>query len=155
MGGYYLYKWLNGGEEPEKSEMPLLRSGSIGESLNSLTGGRLTGFMESARAEKDKGDTLGVGDQASDDTTPSQTPVSAKAKEKPGQQSNVQPGPRAGQQKSPQAANTSKPQQSPAAAVNAPVSKVTKATGVDGKAKTVTNATGVVKGGLSGATGLG
>jgi hypothetical protein len=134
LGGYYLLKWLNGTSDSQGGEAkPLLSSGSIGDSLNSLTGGRLTGFMDSAKAERAKGDISGYSDEHTKPKPPAE-------KEKSSQQ------------------NASKQQQSVGPAVsasNSSVQKATKATGIDSKVRTTTNTTGVVKGRLSGATGLG
>ena len=139
LGGYYLLKWLNGPSNGEGEEAkPLLSSGSIGDSLNSLTGGKLTGFMDNAKAERAKGDISGFSDEH---TKPEAPP------EKKGSQQNANAS-----------AQQSKKQASVGTAVSAPaanVQKATKATGIDSKAETFTNATGVVKGGLTGATGLG
>lgn len=53
LGGYHLLRWANGdknndsgGQAPEGS--------AIGDKLNSLTGGKLTGFMENARGQNAK-----------------------------------------------------------------------------------------------------
>jgi len=41
----------------------LLSSGSIGDSINNFTGGRLTGFMNSAKQQASKGDISGFSDE--------------------------------------------------------------------------------------------
>ena len=139
LGGYYLLKWLNGSSNSEGEEAkPLLSSGSIGDSLNSLTGGKLTGFMDSAKAERAKGDISGF----SDEHTKPQPPPEEKSSQQNANASTQQ----------------SKKQPSVGTAVSAPAANVqqaTKATGIESKSKKLTNATGVVKSGLSGATGLG
>lgn len=61
LGGYYLLQWGNsasGGEGGKASD-----GQAIGDRLNSLTGGRLSGLMSNARAEEAKGDISGYGDQ--------------------------------------------------------------------------------------------
>jgi len=58
LGGYYILSWGNSagdGKAPEGQ--------AIGDKLNNLVGGRLSGFMSSARAEEAKGDISGFGDQ--------------------------------------------------------------------------------------------
>jgi hypothetical protein len=62
LGGYYLLRWANGdskeGENGEASE-----GNAIGDKLNSLTGGRLTGFMEDARGQNAKKSIEGYSDR--------------------------------------------------------------------------------------------
>jgi hypothetical protein len=139
LGGYYLLKWLNGSSSGEGEEAkPLLSSGSIGDSLNSLTGGKLTGFMDNAKAERAKGDITGFSDE--------------HLKRQP------LPEKKSDQQNASASTQQSKKQPSVGTAVSAPAANVqqaTKATGIESKAKKLTNATGVVKGGIAGATGLG
>ncbi len=134
VGGYHLLQWINGGSDIEAAKSkPLLSSGSIGESLNLLAGGRLDGFMENAKANKAKSD---IRDFSDEHAPPKRPPK----KEKSSSQTH------------------SKQQQGAFRRASISASSVqdaTKGTGVDGKVKTATNATGVVKGGLSGATGLG
>ncbi|WPH02084.1 Hypothetical protein R9X50_00493900 [Acrodontium crateriforme] len=61
LGGYYIIKWANGGFSTEGAkEAP--PGQAIGDRLNSLTGGRLSGFMDSARDERAKGDISGFND---------------------------------------------------------------------------------------------
>lgn len=62
LGGYYILKWANGAESKEGSSPPAEGS-SIGDSLSRLTGGRLDGFMEGARAQNAKKDISGYGDR--------------------------------------------------------------------------------------------
>jgi hypothetical protein len=61
LGGYYALKWANGESEPSKNS----ESGgaTIGDRLNSLSGGRLTGFMSAAKKEESKKDIKGYGDE--------------------------------------------------------------------------------------------
>ena len=156
LGGYYLIKWLNGSTDAEGQEgegVPLLSSGSIGDSLNSLTGGRLTGFMQSAKAEKAKGDISGFSDE--------NTPPSTEKKKVGSNHMNIDRSAQSSVNASKAQKMPAKPQQqSVGSGVNSPnptaaVQKATKSTGVEGKVKTATNATGMVKGGSSGATDLG
>jgi hypothetical protein len=156
LGGYYLLKWLNGSSYPDGGEAkPLLSSGSIGDSLNSLTGGRLTGFMESASAEKTKGEITGISDEHTPPTPPK--PPSAEKSKVGSTQLTNQPSPNVSKA---QKAPVQQQQQGVGHSPNTPnttasVQRATKAAGVDGKVKTVANATGVVKGGVGGASGLG
>lgn len=112
-----------------------------------MTGGRLTGFMDSAKAERAKGDISGYSDEHTKPEQPSEEKSSQKG-------ANAKTNSDASSQQS-------KEQQSVGTAVRAPAAnvekatKATKATGIDNEAKTLTNTTGVVKGGLTGATGLG
>lgn len=171
LGGYHLIKWINGGdEESAKEGQPLLESGSIGDSLNALTGGRLTGFIHEAKAEKAKDDITGFSDEYNKPQPPpetkkpaQQTPASGKKSSQ--QNGATQPQVAASEKKGAQQ-NTSPQQQQPkqqlqstaGQAVASPASnvqKATKATGIENKVRTATSATGVVKGGLSGATSLG
>ena len=117
-GGYYILRWANG----DKKDQPAPEGGAIGDKLNNLTGGRLTGFMSAAKDERAKNDISGYNDEH---TKPDYK------KEKP--QANGDP----------------------TKDVQDGVGKATKATGVDGVKSTADGATGTVKGGLSGATGLG
>jgi MFS superfamily sulfate permease-like transporter len=65
LGGYYILKWANSEGDSKKSD----DSGpTIGDRLNSLSGGRLSGFMSSARAEEAKKNISGY----NDDNTPAQ-----------------------------------------------------------------------------------
>lgn len=129
LGGYYILKWANGDKGDEKAP----EGGSVGDKLNSLTGGRLTGLMDSAKDEQAKGDISGFNDKH---TKPApaqhkQQPNGSAHKEKPEHHEKAQKE------------------------VGNAASKATKATGVDSAHKQAANATGTVKGGLSGATGLG
>ena len=141
MGGYYLLRWLNGTTDADGKEgKPLLASGSIGDSLNSLTGGRLTGFMNQAKAKRAREDITGFSDE---DTRP-KPPVSEKVKSS--SQPNGSSPPRQKRQQSVDPSDG--PSKSP------DIQKVTKVGGVSNAPKTATNTAAVAKGGLSGATGL-
>ncbi|KAK5677407.1 hypothetical protein LTS10_009977 [Elasticomyces elasticus] len=59
LGGYYILNWANGDKEGE----PAPPGGAVGDKLNSLTGGRLTGFMQSAKDERAKGGIEGYNDE--------------------------------------------------------------------------------------------
>ena len=64
LGGYYLLSWGNSaGGSGEEGSGKAPEGQAIGDKLNSLVGGRLSGFMSSARAEEAKGDISGFGDQ--------------------------------------------------------------------------------------------
>ncbi|TKA61960.1 hypothetical protein B0A55_11838 [Friedmanniomyces simplex] len=129
LGGFYILKWANG----DKAGEPAPEGGAIGDKLNSLTGGRLTGFMDAAKGERAKGDIEGFNDQHT------------KPKHESGEKEK-KPAPHHAQTN-----GTAEPHKE----VGDVASKATKATGVDGAKNTAANATGTVKGGLSGATGLG
>ncbi|KAK4543050.1 hypothetical protein LTR36_005827 [Oleoguttula mirabilis] len=133
LGGYYILKWANGDSGAKDKDGQPSQGGAIGDKLNSLTGGRLTGFMDAAKKERSKGDISGYGDQY------------------------TKPDAGGGQEKKPQSNGTAHKNAAHGAQkeVGDAAHKATKATGVDGAHKTAANATGTVKGGLSGATGLG
>ena len=62
LGGYHILKWANGdsqGGEPKQAP----EGGAIGDHLDRLTGGRLSGFMEGARSQTAKKDISGYNDQ--------------------------------------------------------------------------------------------
>lgn len=62
LGGYHILKWANGdsqGGEPKQAA----EGGAIGDHLNRLTGGRLSGFMEGARSQTAKKDISGYNDR--------------------------------------------------------------------------------------------
>src|ERR1700761_7649915 len=112
LGGYYILKWANS-QPGQPDEKPLLGSGSIGDSINNLTGGKLTGFMDAAKAERAKGDISGF----SDEHTKPKPPPEKNEQQPNGGIDNAQ--------------------------------NASKATGVDKRAATPTNA---VKGGVGGLT---
>ena len=155
LGGYYVLRWLNGytNTNEEADGKPLLASGSIGDSLNALTGGRLTGFMETSRAEKAKGDISGFSDE---NTPPRKLSSSRSTKEKVesskarlenrslGKSQKAQ-----GQQPQPQHCTADVPNPT------APAQKAMKGAGVEGKVKTAASTAGAAKGVVSGATWLG
>ncbi|KAI7347143.1 hypothetical protein D0864_03716 [Hortaea werneckii] len=64
LGGYYILSWGNSaGGSGEEGSGKAPEGQAIGDKLNNLVGGRLSGFMSSARAEEAKGDISGFGDQ--------------------------------------------------------------------------------------------
>ncbi|KAK6439481.1 hypothetical protein LTR95_004314 [Oleoguttula sp. CCFEE 5521] len=63
LGGYYILKWANGGGSDDKKSDDAPAGPTIGDRLNGFTGGRLTGFMDSAKAQQATGDIKGYGDQ--------------------------------------------------------------------------------------------
>lgn len=144
LGGYYILKWANNrGDTAE--EKPLLSSGSIGDSINNLTGGKLSGFMDSAKKERSKGDISGYNDE---NTEPN------AAEKKDGQKGHANGGPQQPQQqqksqKQSVGGSALSPQQPSSTA-----HKATKATGVESSAKKSANATSAVKAGVGGVTGL-
>ncbi|KAM3417637.1 hypothetical protein BST61_g5873 [Cercospora zeina] len=61
LGGYYILKWANGDSQGEPKQAPAGQA--IGDKLDRLTGGRLSGFMESARSQNAKKDISGYNDE--------------------------------------------------------------------------------------------
>lgn len=121
LGGYHILKWANGSD----GDKPAPEGGAIGDKLNSLTGGRLTGFMDGAKEARSKTDISGFNDEHT-------KPKHDEKKSEPNGTAHKDVHKEVG----------------------SAASKATKATGVDNASKTAANATGTVKGGLSGATGL-
>ena len=132
-GGYYILKWANGKGGGEDGGKGMLSSGSIGDSLNNFSGGRLTGFMDAAKDERAKGDISGFSDKH---TKPA--PPAPKEKQEPKEKAEGQP-------------NGAAKKQNVGSGATSQTSKATEAAGVQ---KTGANATGTVKGGVGGATGL-
>jgi hypothetical protein len=144
LGGYYILKWANGKTGGTGEEKPLLSSGSIGDSLNNLTGGKLSGFMNSAKKERAKGDISGYNDENTEPNPPS------AEKQKDGQDGQVNGSTQQQQKAQKQSVGDDSLSSQPSSAAQ----EATKATGVDSSAKKSANATGAVKGGVGGATGL-
>jgi hypothetical protein len=140
LGGYYALKWANGESESSSSEGG---SATIGDRLNSLSGGRLTGFMSAAKKEESKKDISGYGDEHTP-ATYDEKPQKPKAN---GAKSNGSPSPQKGVNDASKAASDA----SKAATEHA--KKATNAT--KGAQNAVGSTTGTVTGGLSGATGTG
>lgn len=63
LGGYHLLRWANGDSNNESSGGQAPEGSAIGDKLNSLTGGRLSGFMEDARGQNAKKGIEGYGDR--------------------------------------------------------------------------------------------
>ena len=147
LGGYYALKWANGESEPSSSEGG---SATIGDRLNSLSGGRLTGFMSAARKEESKKDILGYGDEhtpATYDEKPQQNGKPQKSDANGGAKGNGSPS----AQKT--AGDASKAASDASSAATGHAKKATNAT--KGAQNAVGSTTGTVTGGLSGATGTG
>ncbi|KAK5111239.1 hypothetical protein LTR62_005267 [Meristemomyces frigidus] len=123
LGGYYVLKWLQGDGKSGDGDGP-----AIGDRLNNLTGGKLTGFMDAARDQDAKSGIKGFDDQ------------------------HTKPNSESGEKKEQQVNGTAehKENEDPATAVN----KATKATGVEGVHDKVGGVKGTATGGLGGATGL-
>lgn len=140
LGGYYALKWANGDSDSGKQEGG---SATIGDRINSLSGGRLSGFMSAAKKEESKKDISGYGDE--------HTPP--KNNEKP--QQNGKPAKlNANNSEKPKANGSPSPQKAANDVSNAAqghAKKVSNATG--GAQKAVGSTAGTVTGGLSGATG--
>lgn len=134
LGGYYILKWANGEGGGESKQAP--EGQAIGDRLNSLTGGRLGGFMEGARSQNAKKGIEGYNDRYT-------KPSDQESKDEKGSTGST----------------TGSDAQKHVGAIT---SNTTKATdGVHKKATDATNAvsnanTGVAyaKGGLKGTTGL-
>lgn len=150
LGGYYILKWANGDDKGGKDGKP---SPAIGEMLNNITGGRLTGFMDAAKGERAKGDISGYND--------THNPPKTEQNGKPagGDKQGHANGKPAGGEKHGQAngapAEAQKKVGDTANQAQKHVNTATKTAQVDGVQKKAANTTGTVKGGLSGATGLG
>lgn len=69
LGGYYIIKWANGDSKGEPKQAPA--GEAIGDKLDRLTGGRLSGFMDSARSQNAKKDISGYNDQHTKPAAPS------------------------------------------------------------------------------------
>lgn len=68
LGGYYIFKWFNEGESPAPE------GSAIGDTLNNLTGGRMSFLMDGAR----KKEAQGAGEKKSNDTANGGVPDVAK-----------------------------------------------------------------------------
>lgn len=137
LGGYYALKWANGESDSSKQEGG---SATIGDRLNSLSGGRLTGFMSAAKQEESKKDISGYGDE--------HTP--AKHDEKPQQNGKPQKLNANGAK----ANGSPAPQKTVSDASNAATGHAKKATNATkGAQNAVGSTTGTVTGGLSGVAG--
>lgn len=134
LGGYYIIKWANSGDENKDKEVP--PGQSVGDRLNSFTGGRLSGFMDAARARQSKGDISGYGDKY--------TPPKSEANGKPKGGADHHDGATAPKQ---QHAGAEKK-------VGDVTHHASKAADLGGAQKKVTDATGTVKGGAGAATSL-
>lgn len=62
LGGYYILRWANG-DKKESKEGEAPEGTAVGDSLNRITGGKLDGFMENARAQNAKNDIKGYNDR--------------------------------------------------------------------------------------------
>lgn len=147
LGGYYLLKWVNS----DDSKKPAPEGAAIGDKLNSLTGGRLSGFLDSARAERSKDDISGFDDK---NTKPEAQPAPQPAAGKGKPHANGSAG---GNKKHDVGSLPGKAVTSATESPSAGVRKAAAATGnpaVNNVAKKGADTTGTVKGGLSGATGL-
>lgn len=138
LGGYYLLKWANGEGSGDSGSQD--NSGpTIGDRLNSLTGGRLTGFMQSARSEEAKKSMSGWGDE----NTPAKTDEKPKGNQTDGQKNSK-----------PQANGSASPEKTASDAANTTTNTAKKATNATGGAqKAVGSTAGTVTGGLSGVAG--
>lgn len=76
LGGYKILQWAGGQEQSESKANGERKGITVGDGPNSLTGGRLTGLLDSAAVEREKGDIKGFSDEK---TLPRQ-PASQKNK---------------------------------------------------------------------------
>ncbi|KAF2716920.1 hypothetical protein K431DRAFT_298244 [Polychaeton citri CBS 116435] len=130
LGGYYLLKWMNSSDsEGTSGDQP--GGQPVGEMLNSITGGRLGGFMDSAKKEQSKSGIEGFGDKFN---PPNKAGGGGQA------QQNGKPD--------------GGPQQHAQKQVGDTANKAVKTVDPTKAQKTVANTTGTVKGGVGGATGL-
>jgi hypothetical protein len=135
LGGYYALKWANGDSESDSKEGG---NNTIGDKLNSLSGGRLTGFMDAAKKQESKKDISGYGDE--------HTP--AKSNEK--SQSNGKPQKLSEKSKSNGSPSPQKTAKDVSDTANGHAKKASNAT--NGAQKAAGSTAGTVTGGLSGAT---
>lgn len=158
LGGYYILKWANG----EGSSQSGNQEGgpSIGDRLNSLTGGRLTGFMNSAKNQEAKKDMGGWGDEH----TPAQNDEKPQSSQQNGKtqapQKTSKPETNGSPKPKPKANGSPAPQKAASDASNATTNTAKKATDAAGGAtggaqKAVGSTAGTATGGLSAVTGTG
>lgn len=158
LGGYYILKWANGegsGESGKQEGGP-----SIGDRLNSLTGGRLSGFMGAAKDQEAK---KGIGG-FDDEHTPAKSNEKSQSTQQNGKteapQKSSKPETNGSPKPKPKANGSPAPQKAASDATNAASNTGKKATDAAGGAtggaqKAVGNAAGTATGGLSAATGTG
>jgi hypothetical protein len=139
LGGYYALKWANGESESSSKEGG---SATIGDRLNSLSGGRLTGFMSAAKQQESKKDISGYGDEH----TPPKSNEKSQQNGKPQKlNANGSDKPKANGSPAPQ-----KTVNDVSNAANGHAKKASNAT--NGAQKAVGSTAGTVTGGLSGVT---
>jgi hypothetical protein len=139
LGGYYALKWANGESDSSSKEGG---SATIGDRLNSLSGGRLTGFMSAAKQQESKKDISGYGDEH----TPPKSNEKSQQNGKPQKlNTNGSDKPKANGSPSPQ-----KTVNDVSNAANGHAKKASNAT--NGAQKAVGSTAGTVTGGLSGVT---
>lgn len=152
--GYYVLKWLSPTKDSKGNDVkPLLSSGSIGDSLNNLSGGRLTGFMGKAKEERSKNDISGFGDEHTPPKAERKTQherADGETKEHPAKTDGEKHAKPAGGEKH---ANGSAHKATVGHAGDAS-HKATNATPAEGIHKAGADTTGAVNGGVGGATGL-
>lgn len=143
LGGYHLLRWANGDKKSEDGgQAP--EGSAIGDKLNSLTGGRLSGFMEDARGQNAKKGIEGYGDRFNKPDEGSKKSKS-EGEEKPASASTTGSNAKANQQQV--GASTAR-------ANDAVRSVEGKAANVGGTVSDVAKPVSYAKGGLSGASGL-
>ena len=139
LGGYYILRWANGDKEGAPKQAP--EGQSIGDSLNRFSGGRLDGFMQNVRSQNANNNETGKNDRPAKQQQNAQTQDHST--------SEKQNGFAAGNHAKNATNEASKH-------VGTASNQATDA--VSGATKPVTDASntaGTIKGGLSGASGLG
>ncbi|EME43225.1 hypothetical protein DOTSEDRAFT_72572 [Dothistroma septosporum NZE10] len=139
LGGYYILRWANGDKEGAPKQAP--EGHSIGDSLNRITGGRLDGFMQSARSQNAKNNNAGKNDRPTKQQHNTQSHDNGTPENRNGFA--------AGNHAKNAANDTSKYVGSVSNQATDAVSGATK------PVANVSNTAGTIKGGLSGASGLG
>lgn len=79
LGGYKILQWASGQDQQEGTANGERKGITVGEGLNSITGGRLTGLLDSAAEERENGDIKGF----SDEKNPPRQPAPLKSKSQP------------------------------------------------------------------------
>ena len=152
MGGYYILRWANGSSSSSNANTPSSsddeNNDTVGDKLNAVSGGRLTGMVEDAKHGQAKGDIKGYNDEH----TKPDPPLEESQEDEHG----AEPEPEQHQQ---QNGSAQKKKDSASHAIGdatkraaSPAQKATKAT--ESASKTGSTAAGAVKGGAGGATGL-
>lgn len=150
LGGYYLLKWFN------KGEQPAIEGGALGDKLNSLTGGRLDFLMNNARGQEARGEVAG-GDhlkQKKDGQMDGQADGQANGQAKEGGTPRSGGQGVADMQKNVDVGNATEKAKTTGASVGSAPKKLNKNLDLNGVQSKAGNAQGTLKGTAGGATGL-